>query len=224
MHFKKTCIVQLLLLFVFFYSFGQKHRKLNDFPRKDIFYHAGVNKATARFNYIQIAQKLDVPSPGALLESITLNRLILSISDVHFNETKFRLGIYNKDDQTGGPGKELNTQIIEVKNKSSANIEVDLKPYKIELAAGDFFVAITYIKDSYNERLTKMSEDSIILKNTMAEPFRFVASYQPFIAMSPVKGGEVKTWARETSGKWVIYDYFAPELTDFAISAKILMR
>ncbi|NRF39128.1 hypothetical protein [Pedobacter foliorum] len=224
MDFKKTATIQLLLLLPFFYSFGQKPIKLNDFPRKDIFYHAGVNKPTGRFNYMQIAQKLDVPSPGAFLESITLNRLIVSTSDSSFNQTKFRVGIYNKDDQTGGPGKELNIQIIEIENKLSENIEVNLKPYKIELTAGDFFVVITYTKDTYNERFTKMTADSIILKNVISNPFRLIASYQPFIAMSPIKGAEVKTWARDPSGKWTIYDYFAPELTDFAISAKISMR
>ena len=83
-----------------------------------------------------------------------------------------------------------------------------------------FFVAIEYIKILYNERYTPIKEDNKS-GNMINTNKRFSAVYQPFVGMSPAKGNRVNTWALSSDNTWIQYTYFAPDLTDLAISAKV---
>ncbi|MES2827298.1 MAG: hypothetical protein V4687_04060 [Bacteroidota bacterium] len=207
-------------------SLGQtKKQSLNDFGKDEIYYYTGISSSTAKFDYLQIAQRLETPVVNAVLNSVEISRMMPYYQDVriiNFDVTTFKINIFNTDPITNGPGKVIKTAEILIKDKRSRTITVNLDKYKIKIPGKSFFISIEFIRDKVNERLTPMTLDGNVEPLSVdLKPHQFIGSYQPYVGMSPIKGKQINTWALTQYNKWVIYDYFAPDYTDFAISAVI---
>lgn len=197
---------------------------LNRYSDKNLFYHVGTHTPLSRFDYQQIAQKFKISLTGLVLDKITLNRFISKVNDTRikdFDRTTFKINIHNRDPFTSGPGKLLNTEEIVIADAHSQQITVNLKSRKIKLPDTVFFVAIVFLKSSENERLVKGYPDGSIPFLPPVQEFKFWPVYQPFINMAAEKGPVLNVWAMDSSGKWSLYNYFSPDLTDLAISAEL---
>jgi hypothetical protein len=200
-----------------------KSSVVNDYKDDNLHYNIGAHTPLGKFNYKQIAQKFTAPFKDALVSKIMLNRFIAVENDntlTEFDQTTFKVNIYSRE-SSGGPGSKLNSMDIIITDRASKRIVIDLKSKGIKLPDTTFVVAIEYLRIEQNERLTKARLDGTIPIITPHSGFRFLPVYQPFINMAPKKGSATNIWSMDTNDKWMIFDYFAPDLTDLAISAEI---
>ncbi|WP_256007030.1 carboxypeptidase-like regulatory domain-containing protein [Pedobacter deserti] len=116
-----------------------KDSVLNDFSRRDITHYADIQKTPADADHLQLAQQFDLPFAGALLQEVTIHRLAFTF---HHNggieSTRFHLRVYRLDKNTGGPGKDLCGRIIEIKNRESKRIRVNLQDDNIAIPDSTF--------------------------------------------------------------------------------------
>jgi len=96
-----------------------------------------------------LAQMIKCPEAGGFLKSIKIERWIAS--NVVNPQTKFIVRIYDLDEKTGGPGKELLPDGHLVINKDDQTIEVDLSSYFIIPPKKVFFVCIERLFVPFNE-------------------------------------------------------------------------
>lgn len=189
---------------------------LNDFSRKDIVHYAGIHTETSLFAYLQLAQQFDVPRSGVLLRGLVVNRLafIVGPDRAGLEVTTFRIRVYDIDSVTGGPGKDLCNQLIEIKDKDNRQFRVNLNQYNIILPNKTFFVAIEWLRDFRNMGYT-MVYDEKLMRDVQ------LVNYRPTIGISPVKGSKLNIWAMDFKGQWKPYTYFSPDYTDLAIKARV---
>ncbi|WP_214227718.1 hypothetical protein [Pedobacter sp. B4-66] len=203
-----------------------KDTLLNDFEDSDVVYFAGLHQNGEGFNYLQLAQRFDIDKTNSRLDAIQLNRLSFNINTNHdivnndkmydyldIEYTKFKVRIYDIDPATGKPGKDLCTDIIEIKIADSKKARIDLKKYNIIIPNKTFFVAVEWMRDYYNAHYTyvfnyKRDAEKII-------------SYKPAIGILPISNKNLNIWAMDTSRNWIPYDTFSPFGTDLAIKAKV---
>lgn len=217
-------VLSSLLQAQFLPEMKQGEVRLNEIGKSPIYYYTGINKPTESFDYLQIAQRFELSVKNALLKDVTINRQVLNNTELrstNFHNTKFRLYVYQMDLKTKGPGQKVNNFVIEISDKASENIKIDMKKYRLVIPTSVFFVGIEYIRNVDNERLTPVNEKNELLINMDTSNGKYITCYQPFIGMSPKQGIQINTWALTASNKWVLYDYFFPDLTDFAISATV---
>lgn len=198
---------------------------LNKFDKNKVSFFVGLEKPTEHFNYLQIAQKFKSPAEHASITEVAIRRLILKGDGYIVNtgllaKTKFLLRVYDVDPKTAGPGKDLCDEIIEVKNLADEMIKVDLRKYRISIPGKYFFIAVEWQRIDYNEQATLVGDDGLLFSATAVSKSR-MRIYQPFIGMSNVKGSQSNGWVLTHENKWGVYNYFAPDLTDFAISAVV---
>jgi hypothetical protein len=135
---------------------------LNDYNRLDITYYAGLHNGDSEFQYLQLAEQFDVPKAGMLLKNVVINRLafyqyyITQYENTELEYTKFRIRLYDVDAITGGPGKDLCNEIIEVKSSDQKQKDINLKSYNIVIPNKTFFVAVEWLRDYYNLELVRI--------------------------------------------------------------------
>lgn len=200
---------------------------LNEFKTKDVVHYAGLNTATASFDYLQLAQRFDVPAGDAWLAKVVVTRLWFlvdydSIDDeppayVDLEYTTFRLRVYDLEPATGKPGKDLCDQVIEVKSNNSSTIKVNLEDYGIHVSGRSFFIAVEWMRDHRNVGYSKVVDGK-----TGAE--KRTVNYRPAIGVSPVTGSRLNIWALTMKKKWIPYSYFSPEGTDLGIMATVVLK
>ncbi len=187
---------------------------LNDFERDDIAYYAGITTANERFDYKQIAQKLTLHKGGVSLKSARVMRLAFNWTD-GMHPAKYRLRVYDTDPKTGGPGKDLCSELIEVSSaKDQRQNNINLKKYGITIPNKTFYIAVEWIRDNYNAADVSIyykKENKIILYE----------NYQPAIGLSPIQGSNLNIWVQTIKNEWKPYTYFMPFGTDLAIKATI---
>ncbi|RYE55797.1 MAG: hypothetical protein EOP48_09410 [Sphingobacteriales bacterium] len=195
---------------------AKKDSLLNDFDRKDIVYYAGIHTETSLFEYLQLAQQFDVSQRGILLKSVVINRLAFMVNSDNggLQFTRFRIRIYDLDTLTGGPGRDLCSQLIEIKNRERRQLRVNLTQYKIALPSRTFFVAIEWLRDFDNMGY------STVFDEKLWKEVKHV-NYRPAIGISPLKGKKLNIWGLNMKREWKPYTYFSPDYTDLAIEATI---
>lgn len=199
-----------------------KDSLLNDFDRKNIAHYAGLHTETAMFEQLQLAQQFNISQEGLLLKGVTVYRLafVLDYFDrgqrelVGVESTKFRIRIYDVDSLTGGPGRDLCEKIIELRDKDSRQLRVNLSEHKIVIPNKTFFVAVEWLRDYYNMGYT------MVLDKKLHKEVQQV-NYRPAIGVSPLKGDKLNIWGLNIKNEWKPYTYFSPDYTDLAIKARI---
>ncbi|MFP5081521.1 hypothetical protein [Pedobacter sp. JCM 36344] len=193
--------------------------ELNQFEKFDVTHYAGLHTETSSFDYLQLAQQFYLPKPGGQLMKIYVSRLAFRLNNlrqedaVGMEPTKFRLRIYEADTIKGGPGEELCEQVIEVRDKDSQYLEINLSNYKIIIPRNSFFVAIEWIRDFTNQGYVLVQEKSVRPVQTI--------NYRPAVGVSPVKGTNLNIWGLNLKKQWKPYTYFSPDFTDLAITAVV---
>ncbi|MES2428545.1 MAG: hypothetical protein V4560_16305 [Bacteroidota bacterium] len=193
---------------------------LNNYEKLDIGYYAGLHTGYEEFNYLQLAEQFQSPKAGAMLKNVTINRLAFylnKVSQYNYTEmehTKFRIRVYDIDPVTGGPGKDLCNEIIEVKSNDQKKMNTNLKSYKIIIPNKTFFVAVEWLRDFYNLGLVQIYSPE--LKKTVN-----LVNYRPAIGLSPIKGKKLNIWALNINNEWKLYTYHSPDFTDLAIKAAV---
>ncbi len=195
---------------------------LNDYEHKKIVHYAGINTATANFDYLQMAQQFYVSQPGVLLTNITLNRLVFAIDlssstftgMVRRDKCKFRLRIYDIEAATKGPGRDLCSKIIEEEVSVGKQVSINLKKYNIRIPDTTFFVAVEWVRDYYNAGFSTFVEQRTLRPKKEQ-------NYRPTLGISPATGNKLNIWAMNFKRQWVPYTYFMPFGTDMAMSAAI---
>ncbi|HWZ35917.1 MAG TPA: hypothetical protein VNW51_07130 [Mucilaginibacter sp.] len=200
---------------------------LNNFNGEDVGYFAGLHEDTASFNYLQLAQQFYIDKINTKLNTLQIERLSFNLDDKygwgiynnprleHYRQiefTAFKLRIYDINDATGKPGKDLCDSIIVIKLRSSERARINLKDYNINIPHKTFFVAIEWMRDYYNAHYT-----GIVIPNLKS---RFI-SYKPAIGISPITGKKLNIWALNTNHDWLPYATFSPFGTDLAIKATV---
>ncbi|NNU34626.1 hypothetical protein HK413_12075 [Mucilaginibacter sp. S1162] len=186
---------------------------LNDFDRDKVEYYAGISTGTEVFNYRQLAQKFTLKNSGVKLTGAKIIRLVFN---AYYEEqhTKYRLRIYDVDNRTGGPGKDLASEVIEISSSDGQQNNANLKKYNIIIPNKTFFIAIEWMRDYHNASFTEIYEPKQY-KSVKIE------SYKPTIGLSPIQGKELNIWAMNFKGEWKPYTYFMPFGTDTAIKAVV---
>lgn len=193
--------------------------ELNQFEKFDVTHYAGLHTETSSFDYLQLAQQFYLPKPGGQLMKIYVSRLAFRLNNlrqedaVGMEPTKFRLRIYEADTIKGGPGEELCEQVIEVRDKDSQYLEINLSNYKIIIPRNSFFVAIEWMRDFTNQGYVLVQEKSVRPVQTI--------NYRPAVGVSPVKGTNLNIWGLNLKKQWKPYTYFSPDFTDLAITAVV---
>jgi len=193
--------------------------ELNQFEKFDVTHYAGLHTETSSFDYLQLAQQFYLPKPGGQLMKIYVSRLAFRLNNlrqedaVGMEPTKFRLRIYEADTIKGGPGEELCEQVIEVRDKDSQYLEINLSNYKIIIPRNSFFVAIEWMRDFTNQGYVLVQEKSVRPVQTI--------NYRPAVGVSPVKGTNINIWGLNLKKQWKPYTYFSPDFTDLAITAVV---
>ncbi|MBC7759689.1 MAG: hypothetical protein H7069_12585 [Phormidesmis sp. FL-bin-119] len=193
--------------------------ELNQFKKFDVTHYAGLHTETSSFDYLQLAQQFYLPKPGGQLMKIYVSRLAFRLNNlrqedaVGMEPTKFRLRIYEADTIKGGPGEELCEQVIEVRDKDSQYLEINLSNYKIIIPRNSFFVAIEWMRDFTNQGYVLVQEKSVRPVQTI--------NYRPAVGVSPVKGTYLNIWGLNLKKQWKPYTYFSPDFTDLAITAVV---
>lgn len=203
---------------------------LNNFNDDDVVHYAGLHEDTGKFDYLQLAQQFYIDKQNPQLNALRIERLSYNLDSKygwiiyndpkleHFKQiefSKFKVRIYDIDETTGKPGKDLCDSIIEVKVKSSERARINLKKYHIIIPHKTFFVAIEWLRDYYNAHY------AIVLKpKDNGEPEKFI-SYKPAIGISPVSGDKLNIWSLNTNHEWLPYATFSPFGTDLAIKATL---
>ncbi|GAA4315302.1 hypothetical protein GCM10023149_11850 [Mucilaginibacter gynuensis] len=186
-------------------------------------------------NYVQAARKFISPNNTSWLRSVRVARLIrFPIDDPvegYYNyrngRTRFRIRIYAVDPVTGGPGKSICRDTIELQNNRNTFIEIDLTKNNIRITEKDFFIAVEWLMIPYNETISTwyvdFAEEVKGRKDGYAE---YTLEYDPVLyGVKPrTKDKLPTTWLLEAhDGKWTS----AVELqynADAAISAVIAVE
>lgn len=98
---------------------------LNEQKQSSMFYHVGMQKPKAEFNYKQIAQKFKLYDGSASLNSLTIYRQILDYPIAvakRFHKTTFKVHVYTINKISGEPGDELTPKNLEIKDERSLKI------------------------------------------------------------------------------------------------------
>ncbi|MES2829855.1 MAG: hypothetical protein V4687_16980 [Bacteroidota bacterium] len=197
-----------------------KELELNKFKKSEVVNYAGIHTETAMFDYLQLAQQFYLPKSRALLKRVNLSRLAFNLSyeaqddAVEMERITFRIRVYEADTIKGGPGNELSDEVIEVKNKESQSIGIDLSDYQILIPGKSFFIAIEWMRDFYNQGWTMVPQERAASKQ--------LVNFRPAIGISPVKGTKLNMWALTIKRQWKPYTYFSPDYTDLAMTAILL--
>jgi 5-hydroxyisourate hydrolase-like protein (transthyretin family) len=202
---------------------------LNNYNRLDVGNYVGLHIGNAEFKYLQIAQRFEAPRAGSVLKKVTINRLAFyvhkGIIDKYGNfderqypyseleHTKFRIRIYDADPITGNPGKDLCTQIIEVKSTDQKQLATNLTNYNIQIPNKTFFVAVEWLRDY-------LSMGYVHIDDAIGKRKGHV-NYRPAIGLSPSKGDKLNIWALNLNHEWKPYTYHSPDFTDLAIKAVV---
>jgi hypothetical protein len=209
-----------------------KNIVLNNFNEDDIAYFAGVHEDTSAFNYLQLAQQFYTDKVNTELVTLQIERLSYNLDDKygviiynepkleHFKQiefTKFKVRIYDINEATSKPGKDLCDSVIEVKIRSSEKARINLKNYHIIIPHKTFFVAIEWIRDYYNAHYTVVFKPPYH-HSTAGDK---LISYKPAIGISPVTGQKLNIWSLDTNHDWLPYTTFSPFGTDLAIKATL---
>ncbi|GAA4327705.1 hypothetical protein GCM10023149_31260 [Mucilaginibacter gynuensis] len=204
------------------YTKSKQKEILNKFNASETNFYVGLSKYRHNFNYLQIAQKLKLKHKQAQLSSVNIERLVYSeYPNLFTPKVRFRIRIYDIDPTTLGPGAELTYKSIVINESGDKDmIKVNLSDYDIQIPSDCFFVAVEWLRIAYNECESHAfsSKDYSV---TTSVRYKSVIDYLPPIGMSSKKGDEINTWALNFRNQWEIYTYFAPDLTDFAISAEV---
>lgn len=218
---------------------ARKKYRLNEFRPEKIRHFLGLQKSSEAFNYLQVAQKFELPEKNAMLKQVNIFRLVWKeiereledgrragvFSDTGtLQKTKFKVRIYDVDSVNGLPGRDLTREAIEVQDRWSDVIKVSLNSFKIRIPQNTFFVAVEWQRIPYNLSRTSVIVDEKLLglpEEKAAYGKLATACYKPILGMSHQKGPKLNTYALNYKGDWVQYKHFAPELTDFAISAEV---
>ncbi len=215
---------------------GRKRHLLNEFQPGLITYFLGLQKSSELFNYLQVAQKFELPVKNASLKQVTIFRLIWEDIETYFEDgldkeefsdtgslqkTKFRVRIYDVDSITGLPGRDLTREVINVNNRLSKVIKMNLASSKVTIPHKTFFVAVEWLRIPYNLSRTGVYLDQKLLGMPGGYGRFPTACYKPILGMSHKKSSTLNTYSLTYQNQWVPYTHFAPELTDFAISAEV---
>jgi hypothetical protein len=206
------------------YSQNKGELLLNEQKKIPNSYHVGMQKVTSKYNYNQIAQKFESGKKLKNLISLTLYRQIIDYPlaiETDYYRTKFKINVFSIDTISGRPGESLIPGGIEINDEYSKKIKVDFRKYNIRLNDKGFFISIEYLKTDYNLRLSPIPVEDLSKINLMPMLNDLLPSFQPFLTMSDVKGNKNNVWVIDETGKWSLYDYFYPDLTDLAISAVV---
>ncbi|GAA4315290.1 hypothetical protein GCM10023149_11840 [Mucilaginibacter gynuensis] len=186
-------------------------------------------------DYVQAARKFISPKNISRLTAVRVARLIrMPIEDTlygYYNykngHTRFRIRIYGVDTITGGPGKDINTEIIEMQNKRNTFIEIDLSRSNILINEKEFFLAVEWLLIPYNETLSTWYVDfDDEVKHRKRGYAEYTLEYDPILyGVQPrTKDKKPTTWLlSEIGGKWVSAEKLN-YTTDIAISATITVE
>lgn len=179
---------------------------LNNYEKNDISHYAGMNSESARFDYLQLAQKFYINKKNTSLRNVTVNRMR------DFMPTRFRIRIYAMDATNGGPGQDLCKEIIETVDLERSEYVFDLKKYNIIIPDKIFFVAVEWMRDYYNR-----SRSPVYNKKT--GKIDTLEVYRPFVGIAPTTAKKLNIWGLSFKMEWKPYDYFSPFGTDLAMKA-----
>ncbi len=207
---------------------GNKNQNLwlnNDFNPQKLGAFAGPAKVEDSFDYLQLAQKFELPEANAMLKRVKVARLIQYIdpqssvvlpnSRVAPERTKFLLRIYDVDSLTGMPGKDLCDSLIEIKNNERKIIRINVTNLKIKIPGKAFFVGVQLLRLPFNVCYVELPSSP---KSSFTSSY---SCFKPSIAISDVKHDKLNTYVLNFRNEWHPYTYFAPDYTDFAISAQV---
>ncbi|GAA4085193.1 hypothetical protein [Mucilaginibacter panaciglaebae] len=202
----------------------KKDTLLNDFSRLDVSYYVGLHADDPSYDFLQLAQKFEAPKAGCLLTRVNMHRLAFFInyysSDpdrmarIELEHTKFRLRIYDIDATTGGPGKDLCDQIIEVSSSDQKELDISLNKYNIIIPNKTFFVAVEWLRDYYNG-------GSVSIYDFKTHRYKEHGFYKPSIGISPNTDKMLNIWALDFAHRWKPYTEFSPFGTDLAIKVNV---
>lgn len=197
---------------------------LNDFNRLDVSYYAGLHADDRSCDFLQLAQKFEAPKAGCLLTRVNVDRLAFFINYYSFDpnqrarieleHTKFRLRVYDIDTKTGGPGKDLCDQIIEVSSSDQKWLNINLNKYNIIIPNKTFFVAVEWLRDYDNA-------GSVSIYDFKTHRYKEHGFYKPSIGISPNTGKKLNIWALNFARQWKPYTEFSPFGTDLAMKVNI---
>jgi len=136
---------------------------------------------------VQLAKLFHSDHDNALLSSVTICHKPVLFSS---GKSIFRIRVYDQDSITGQPSTELYDEPIEV-HQDSKWTEVNLEQYHIWLPHKTFFVAIEWLKISYNEK-----DDS---KKTKIPNH---ITYSPQIGVTYIKIENRETWMLTYRNVW----------------------
>jgi hypothetical protein len=204
---------------------------LNNYNRFDVGNYVGLHIGNGEFKYLQIAQLFEAERSGTLLKNITIERLAFHFDKMkalptngtsilngqyeytELEHTKFRVRVYDVDPITGGPGKDLCNQVIEIKSREDNKLATNLRPYNIIIPNKIFFVAVEWMRDYMNMGYVHILDNN---GSTKGHP-----NYRPAIGLSPTKGNKLNIWALNLSHEWKPYTNHSPDFTDLAIKAVV---
>jgi hypothetical protein len=196
---------------------------LNNFRDTDISFYAGLHTGANSFEYLQLAQQFYTDKPNTRLKNIKIKRLAFNISwgdryahteYTQLEQTRFRIRIYDIDPKTGGPGKDLCNEIIEVRNNESTKERINLKDHNIIIPHQTFFVAIEWMRGYFNAHSATITDKKTGKRD-------LIISYKPSIGISPDIGKKINIWSLDTKHEWKPFTYFYPFGTDLAIKATV---
>lgn len=101
------------------------------------------------------AQKMFLPQPGAVLNSIVIVR---SLEKGKNSQARFKVHIFDVDPKTGSPGAQLLESGIEVTDIGNEKINVDLKDHYLIIQDKAFFVGIEWLYIPYNQYINVHKE------------------------------------------------------------------
>lgn len=190
----------------------------NDYNAREIGQYAGMHTVTAKFNYLQLAQQFNIPKAGIKLKELTIHRYTVDWEQGErikkdFMPVIFGVRIYDMDLETKGPGKDLCDSLITVENLKRSTFDIDLKKYNITVPGKTFFIAVEWLFDQTNMGYA-------MLHDVKTGRIDSLASYRPYIAISPKTGSTLNIWGKNLEGEWKPYNYFSPFGTDLAIKVK----
>ncbi len=194
-----------------------KDLELNNFIKSNVVHYAGIHTETAMFDYLQLAQQFYLPKAGAYLKKINISRLAFRLNyqleaqrdAVEMEPTKFRVRVYEADTIKGGPGAEISNETIEVEDKESQYLNINLSDYKIVIPGQSFFIAVEWMRDFTNQGYASVYQER--------SGYKQLLSYRPAIGISPIKGNRLNIWSLDIKHQWKPYTYFSPDYTDLAI-------
>jgi len=159
-------------------------KTLNDFSG------CGNRFLTTNGYQAQLAQHFVVDDSNALLTNIKICRKSMAI--LNPDKTIFRVRIYDINIKTKSPSTDLCNQIIEVKTKSKF-VNINLEKYKIRIPNKEFFVAIEWLKISYNENKRKTKVNGVEME---------VITYSPGIGWTDNEAGTKDVWMLDYKNEW----------------------